>query len=194
VQKSSQVSASGARSASAMGAPSAEVMRQNLFSGQQQIDKTLASLNRLTDPSTSDLRAAYDDYSTQLARMTDHSEKVSREANAMRKDRNAYFAQWESKVTEIDNPTIRASAEARRSKLRESHERITTLSGEARDAYVPFMRDLQDVRKFLGPDLSRQSVSLLGDVEKKAIASGATVKEKLGAIIAELDAIDAGTR
>jgi hypothetical protein len=108
------VSASGARSArgasSSLGAPSAEVLRQDLVAGQQQIDRTLSSLRRLTDPTTEDLRAAYDDYSNQLARMTDHADKAGREANAMRKDRNAYFAQWENKVTEIDNPTIRASA------------------------------------------------------------------------------------
>jgi hypothetical protein len=178
----------------AMGASSIAQMRQDLVAGQQQIDRTLASLRKLTDPSTTDLRGAYDEYSNNLARMNDHSEKVSREANAMRNDRNAYFAQWEAKLTEIENPTIRASAEQRRNKLRQSHERITTLSGEARDAYDPFMRDLQDVRKFLGGDLSRQSVSMLGDVQRKAAASGATVNQKIAAIVAELDAIDAGAR
>jgi hypothetical protein len=198
-QKSAPVSASGANSAqgasSALGgATSSGAFRQDLVAAQQQIDRTLASLRALSNPSTTDLRAAYDDYSTQLARMGDHADKLRREADAMRASRNAYFAQWEEKVSEIENPTIRATAEAKRNKLRESHERIATEAGQARDAYEPFMRDLQDVRKFLGGDLSKQSVSMLGDVQRKAVASGGTVKEKIGVIIAELDAIDAGTR
>jgi Protein of unknown function (DUF2959) len=198
-QKSAPVSASGANSAqgasSALGgATSSRALRQDLVAGQQQIDRTLASLRTLSNPSTTDLRAAYDDYSTQLVRMTDHAEKLKREADAMRASRNEYFAQWEEKVSAIDNPTIRATAEARRNKLRESHERIATEAGQARDAYESFMRDLQDVRKFLGGDLSKQSVSMLGDVQRKAAGSGGTVKEKLDVIIAELDAIDAGTR
>src|SRR6185503_1292794 len=117
-----------------------------------------------------------------------------REAEAMRAKRNEYFARWEEKVSEIDNPNIRASAEAKRARLRESHDRITTASAQAKDAYEPFMRDLQDTRRFLGGDLNRQSVSMLGEVQKKATANGATVKEKLGVVIRELDAIEAAAR
>ena len=201
-QKSNQqeVTASGSSgrtaqgASAAMGTTSAGQLRQDLVAGQQQIDRTLASLRKLTDPTTEDLRAAYDDYSSQIVRMNDHADKVRREADAMRNNRNAYFARWEDKVSEIDNPTIRASAEAKRQKLRESHEKIVTTSGQAREAYEPFIRDLQDVRKFLGGDLSRQSVSMLGDVQKKAVASGGTVKEKLAVIIAELDAVETGAR
>ena len=197
--KSAQVSASGsspAREASSamQAAPTSRALREELVASQRQIDKTLASLGTLRDPATTDLRAAYDDYSNQLARMTDHADQLRREAEAMRETRNAYFAQWEEKVSEIDNPTIRASAEARQNKLRESHERISRASGQAKDAYEPFMRDLQDVRRFLGGDLSKQSVSMLGDVQKKAAANGATVKEKIGVVIRELDAIEAAAR
>ena len=194
-QRPAPVSASGSASAqgasSTLGVTSAGSFRRDLVAGQQQVDKSLAALRTLTDPSTTDLRAAYDNYSNQLARMSEHADKVRREAEAMRDSRAEYFTQWEEKVSEIDNPTIRATAEARRAKLRQSHERISTATIQVRDAYEPFMRDLQDVRKFLGGELSKQSVSMLGDVQRKAAESGATVKQKIGVIIAELDAIEA---
>ena len=52
-------------------------------------------------------------------------------------------------------------------------------------------RDARDVRKFLGGDLSKQSVSLLGDVSTKSQADGAIVKQKIDTIVDELDRIEA---
>jgi hypothetical protein len=123
--------------------------------------------------------------------MNAHADQLKHEAEAMRASGNQYFAAWEQKVAQIDNPTIRASADARRARIRDSQERIAADTSDAKDAYGPFMRDLQDVRKFLGSDLSKQNTALLGDVQTKARASGATVKSKLSSIIAELDSIDA---
>ena len=49
-------------------------------------------------------------------------------------------------------------------------------------------RDARDVRKFLGGDRSKQSVSLLGDVSTKSQADGAIVKQKIDTIVDELEA------
>jgi hypothetical protein len=78
------------------------------------------------------------------------------------------------------------------SSLRARHERITTASLAARDAFGPFMRDLQDVRKFLATELSPATTSMLGDVSRKANADGANVKQKIDAVIVELDAVAGG--
>lgn len=189
-------SANSARAARAsMAAPTLDSFKADLTEGKSQIDAALASLNRLTDPKTpaSDLRPAYDAYSDQLARITQQAEKIKREADTMRDARSSYFAKWEAKAAEIDNPTIRASAENRKARLRAAHDRITSKSLEARDAYEPLMRDLQDVRKFLAAELSPATASMLGDVSTKASASGANVKQKIDAVIAELDTVTSGS-
>jgi hypothetical protein len=163
--------------------------RASIGTAQQQIDSTLASLNALTDPNQQDLRGAYDKYADNLARMQQHAEGMKREAESMRNSRDTYFAAWEEKATEIDNPTIRASAEARRKRLRDGQEQISTATGEAKDAYVPFMKDLQDIKKYLATDLSKSSVADLGDAAKKVQADGQAVKAKLDAVAKALDAV-----
>jgi hypothetical protein len=173
-------------------APSISPMQQfrnDLVAGEQQIDATLKSLNTLSDPKTTDLRAAYDDFTNQLARTNDAADTIKREANAMRTARDQYFANWEEKVTEIDNPTIRASAEARRARMRDAQERIVSKSMAVRDSYEPFMKDLQDVKKYLGPDLSKDSIADIGDAVKKVQTDGTIVKQKIDAVVAELDAV-----
>jgi hypothetical protein len=167
-------------------------MRADLIQGKQHVNSALASLRQLTDPATTDLNAPFNKYSNDLAALEQHAEKMKRESNAMRQSRSEYFAGWEEKVSEIDNPTIRASAEARRSRLRAAQERLTTKSGEVRDAYEPLMRDMQDVRKFLAGDLSKQSTAMVADAASKVQQSGAVLNQKVDALVAELDAIDSG--
>jgi hypothetical protein len=175
-----------------MPTPSVAQFKAELIQGNADIDKVLATLGKLTDPQTppAELRSTFDAYSDQLARMTQRSEQLRREAEQMRDSRAAYFAKWEEKAAEIDNPSIRASVEARKARLRAAHDRITTGALAARDAYEPFMRDLQDVRKYLAADLSPSSVQMLGDVGKKANTEGAVVKQRVNAVVAELDAVE----
>jgi hypothetical protein len=179
-------------STAVMPASSIERFKADLVQSNIEIDRVLATLGTLTNPATapSDLRRTFDTYSDQLARMTQHSEQMKREAEQMRDAQAAYFARWEEKAAQIDNPSLRASAEERKSRLRAAHERITSSSLLARDAYDPFMRDLQDVRKYLAADLSPTSVQMLGDVSKRANADGAAVKQRINTVIRELDAVE----
>ena len=171
------------------GAPTLESLKTELLAGKAQIDATLGALAKVTDPATTDVRGAYNTYADQVARTTHHNETLKREAVAMRDSRNEYFARWENRMMDVDNPTIRASVEAKRNKLRASHERIVTASHQARDAYDPLMKDLQDVKKFMASDPSKANAALVVDVQKNAVANGATVKSKIDTIVAELDAI-----
>jgi hypothetical protein len=153
-----------------------------LQTAQGDIDRTLASLAALTDPAQTNLQGAYDKYCDSVARMEETARSMKTQADAMRASRDTYFASWEEKTSEIDNPTIRASAEARRKRLRDAHEQIVTASGEAKDAYVPFIKDLNDIKKYLSTDLSKQSVADLVDANKKVQVSGGVVKQKLANI------------
>jgi hypothetical protein len=193
--------ASAAASSSSAAAPARQTVatangleqfRANLAQGDQQIDRTLASLAEVTDPNQQDLRGAFDRYCDNLARMREQSDVVHREADEMRASRDQYFAKWEQRVTEIDNPTIRASAEARRKRLRDAHEQIVTASSEAKDAYVPFMKDLEDIRKYLANDLSKSAIGDLGDAVKKVQADGQAVKGKIASILQTLDSVQGG--
>jgi hypothetical protein len=166
--------------------------RAGVVAGQEQVDRTLAALADLTAPNQADVRGAYDRYCEQLTRMEDHARLMKQEADAMRASRDQYFGRWEEKIGEIENPTIRASAEARRKRLRDAHERIATSSGEARDAYEPFMDDLQDIKKFLATNLSKDAVADLSDAAQDVQRDGAVVREKLAEVVTTLDTVKAG--
>jgi hypothetical protein len=59
-----------------------------------------------------------------------------------------------------------------------------------KEAYKPFMADLEDTRKFLAADASKDSVSVLSPTVKKAQENGKLVKQRLDALISDLDAVE----
>src|SRR4051812_1149667 len=170
---------------------SAAQFRGDLVQSKSQVDRVLASLTNLTDANQTDLPGAYKRYSDDLTRMNQHAERIRAEAKAMSDARDAYFAQWDQKVASTENPTIRADAEARRDQLRASQGRLATSTGDLRDTYVPFMKDLEEVRAFVAKDLSKDTTSVLGNVTKKAQQDGALVNQRIDTVISDLDALQA---
>src|SRR5262245_504946 len=138
-----------AKAAAAKEAASPERLRENLVTAKDQIDKSLAALSEVADPAQTDLKGAYARYSAQVDALKAQSQTIKGQADAMRQARQAYFAQWDQRIASINDPTLRSGAEAKRARLRAAQEKITTDSAAARDAYDPFITDLQSAQKFL---------------------------------------------
>jgi len=184
------LTAAAVGAAAAKHAESAQQLRVDLIASKDQVDRSLASLTDLTDPNQTDLTAAYKRFNDQLTRMNQQSQKVKVEADQMRQARDAYFAKWDARLAATDNPTIRAEAESKRARLRAGQEKIAADAARAREAFQPFIIDLEDTRKFVGTDVSKESVSVLGPTVKKAQQDGAVLKDRLDVLIADLDAIE----
>ena len=180
--------------AAAASANSAANLRSELTATQEQIDRTLSSLDELAKPGQTDLRGAYKRYSQNVDLLDRQARRARTDADAMRQARAQYFAQWQAKLAETDNPTLREAAADRRTRLRAGEERIVAAAADVKESFDPLMTDLQDVRKFLADDLSADRASILGPLATKSQASGAAVKGKIDALIAELDTIEAGPR
>jgi hypothetical protein len=188
--KAGATAAPAAASVAAARANTAASLRQELNASKEQIDRTLASLNELAEPGQADLKGAYKRYSENVDLLDRQAQRARMDADSMRQARAQYFSQWQATMAETDNPTLRQAAADRRARLRAGEERIVTAAGDLKESYDPFMRDLQDVRKFLADDLSADRASILGPLAKKSNQSGATVKHKIDALIAEVDAVE----
>ena len=183
--------ATGAGAAvSAKQAVTPEQLRKNLVAGKDQVDRTLQSLSSLTDPNTVDLQTAYKNYGMQVDRMKQHAAQTKVDADAMRQTREAYFAKWDQRISQTDNPTIRAEAEATRARLRSGQEKLIADSALAKEAYDPFITDLEDVRKFLTNDVTKDAISVLSPTAKKAQENGKLLKQRIDTLVADLDSIE----
>jgi hypothetical protein len=167
--------------------------RNELAEGSRQVGKVMTSLSAVIDPTQTDLNSAFSDYCNQLATMKDHAQRVKSEAEAMTAARDEYFAQWDKRASEINDASVRSAVEAERDRRHATYEKIRVDTQQVRDAYEPFLRDLTEVRKFLDGDLSRESASMLGGFQTQAQNRAATVRQKIGTLIHDLDELDTDT-
>jgi chromosome segregation ATPase len=146
--------------------------------GAAQIDKTLASLNAMTQPG-GDLVTKYKDYSKNVDTLDKMSQKAKSNAASAAKDRDAYIAQWKASQDKIQNPELKTASESRRAELEPKIEAIKTSLGSARDTFTPFMQDLKDLRTFLANQLNPGGIAAAQTLITKCNDSGEKVKSDL---------------
>lgn len=163
--------------------------RQELAKAREQIDKTNTSLAALSDSGTTDLTAAFNDFSKQVTELGNAAKRVSERATNMRARADEYYAAWQQELESISSDSIRALSAERRDAAVDRFKRVTDTMQEAKDAFDPFMSNLTDIQTFLANDLNAAGVAAASDVLNKATADGVTVTEKVDAVLAELDSI-----
>jgi chromosome segregation ATPase len=165
-------------------------LRADCAAGRNQITLTLEELSRLTVAGV-DLRPQFEKYKTELAKMEEKARNARERAVTMREKGHAFFSDWEQQTKEIKNEDIRKEAEKRLAKRRKSYGKILAASEEAREQLVPFMSDLNDVRKLLESELSASTVASTKGLIRQANWHGEDVRESLMDVEKELDRVAA---
>src|SRR4030095_8058258 len=94
-------------------------------------------------------------------------------------------------IKSISNAEIRDQAQKRYNKRVKSYNKIIKTMTEARDQTKPFLSDLNDVKKLLDSELSRESVKSAANLIKQANWHGEDVVESLKDVETELDRVSA---
>ena len=187
--KAAETKAAQAKAAQAKAANSPQQFRTSLLAGKAQVDRTLQSLTALTSPTQADLQTAYKNFGQQVDLMKQHAAQAKVDSDAMRQSREAYFAKWDQRVAQTDNPTIRAEADAMRTRLRTEQEKLIADAALTKETYDPFITDLEDTQKFLAGGLTNDAVAALGPTVKKAQENGKLLKQRIDTLIADIDSI-----
>ena len=165
-------------------------LRQECTQGRYQITATLESLSRLTVPGV-ELRPQFEKYKADLAKMEEKAKSASERATTMKEKGQAFFGEWEAQVKEIQNEDIRKEASKRLNKRRNSYGKILSAMEDAKKELVPFMSDLNDVRKLLESELSQSTVAATKSLIRTANWHGEDVRDSLQDVEKELDRVSA---
>jgi hypothetical protein len=157
---------------------------------RNQVGLTLEELNRMRKDSV-ELRPQFQKYAAELAKMEEQAQVARERALKMGEKGQAYFSAWEETIKSIANADIRAQAQKRYNKRVKSYNKIVKAMTEARDQLKPFMSDLNDVKKLLDSELSRESVKSASSLIKQANWHGEDVTESLKDVETELDRVSA---
>ena len=110
----------------------------------------------------------------------------------MRERQDEFIAKWQEEMATVKDPTLKSTLEQRREAVRANYERVRAAGQAVRDAYDPFVAKLDEIQKTLSIDLTPPTVTGIRSVIDSARKDGQTLKDRLGALQAELDRIEAG--
>lgn len=166
-------------------------LRDSMIATRGQIEQTLASLNNLTSAPPGNLRDAFQQYANDANKIAQQAETVNQESRQMRNRSDAWLAGWKKAQAEVNNPELKALSESRREQALERFQNIAGSMAAAREAFGPFVANLQDVKKVVGNDLTPNGVTAVANtmVVQNANRHGADAARALDVTIADLQVL-----
>jgi chromosome segregation ATPase len=151
----------------------------------------MKALSDIAASANTDPRAAFAQYSKDLAKLESTAATIRKRAQSMREQGQAYFSQWQKELAEVKDPEIRALAEQRKAKLQETFESIRKYSDPLKAQFDPWMSNLKDLQTYLSNDLTIAGVEAAKSLFAKTTAGGQEVQKSMDALIGELNTISA---
>jgi chromosome segregation ATPase len=152
---------------------------------RDQVGQTVQVLEQLPGAGR-ELPDAYNRFTKQVETMTRSSEAVAERRAAMRKQFAAYQQQWYSETVEMDNDTLRQAAQQRVNEVRRDFDALQPAYRSVRESYVPFLDQLEQVRTYLGLDLTTPSVKAMVPTIEDVRGSAATLRQDLDNLLIDL--------
>jgi hypothetical protein len=164
--------------------------RSELVKAKKEVNDAIVALDKLS--AGGNVQQSYKEYTTAVKDVKAAGDKARTRAQAMRENSRAYVAKWEKEMDNVTNPELRAGAMERRNRVKANYDEILEVGRSVRDAYQPFLKDLQDIQKALASDLTPAGVSSANLAMGKAKTEGTTLNERIDALIAKLDEVASG--
>jgi hypothetical protein len=154
----------------AKAASSLDVMQGNSAKARAQIDTVLGSLETMLNASPDHLRETYDRYDKDVKQMNAYAANMRENDADLRTNGNAYLAHWQRDASNVSDPELRAVAEQRRGEIARSSTEMRAKVTEAAGSFAAFLRDINDIKKVIGNDLTPVGQS---NVKGTAVAQSA---------------------
>ncbi len=168
---------------------SIEELHASMVQTRSQIEKTLDSLDVMLDASQATLRPAFKEYAEDTDKVAGLADDVDDESRQLRQRSDEWLSGWTESQSGVQDPELKALGEQRRARALERIQEIDRSLAEAREAYAPFVTNLQDVRTVVGGDLTTKAVEAVSntDVVQNANRNGRTVSRALADAIDDLE-------
>jgi hypothetical protein len=124
-----------------------DAARLEIATLRSNIVQTLVQLDKVRNPENRP--AALEEFGTQLTRVEAQAQATAERARAMKQKGSAYFAQWEARTAEIQDPAKRQSAESRYTVRKRSYDSIVRNLQEARRNFDPLISSLTQIQRLL---------------------------------------------
>lgn len=153
--------------------------------GELQIDAALVALSDLVNNPGADIKPQFKKFEAAVEKLDELSKDVRDQAVAMQEKGAAYFQQWDADLATIQSEDIRSRSTDRKNAVAARFDRVRASYAVTRDAFVPFMSRLTDVRTALSTDLTSGGLASVRTVADQAKEDATPLREALRQLSAD---------
>jgi hypothetical protein len=170
-------------------ADSAQAAAMAVQTESQTLAGTMATLNDLVDKPAADLKPQFQNFSAALDGLIAALERGEVARNHLVRSNAAFFAAWDKQLTTITNTDVRSSSEARKADVSKQFDAANNRSIQAQDALRSLIGYLQDIRRALSTDLTRNGIEAVKRLVSNANTTANTVQADLAQAGTDLKAL-----
>lgn len=144
-----------------------------------QLDKTEQVLSSVGQAEGKDLKKRYDSFSKEVRELEEDQKHATSDIDEMKATGAEYFTSWDASINQMSSPDLKQASSERRSKVMKDHDELTATLSDIGNQLQPFMSNLQDLKSFLGADLSPINAGKASDMIQKSQADALALKQKI---------------
>lgn len=149
-----------------------------------QTDAVMAAATSLVG--ATDLAGSYKAFANEVEDTKDLAQDIKEQRASMEMNSTAYIESWRSKMAEVQDAELRASATERAQAVHDMFKLVREKADAANTAYTPFVGHLTDLEAYLNNDLTPAGVKIAQPVIKKVGESGQALNRAIADYQAEL--------
>ena len=175
--------------ASAKSVESLNSVLKAIEKGKGEVQAAMDSLKALTSGGDANLTKNYNTFTKNVQKLNKTRESAVARAEDMKSRREAYLAEWQKKSAEVSNPEIQAHMQQRADAVKATFEGLQPAGEALREAFPPFLSDMNDIQKMLSVDLSASGMTAAKPIADKAVANGNIILQSLDTYLTTLTKI-----
>jgi chromosome segregation ATPase len=147
-----------------------------------QLDKTEQALSSVNQAQGKDLKKRYNSFSKQVNQLEKAQKHAIASIDEMKSTSRNYFSSWDTSIAQMSSPELRQASTERRSKIMKDDDDLAANLSDIGRQLRPFMSNLQDLKAFLGTDLSPANVDKASGMIQKSQSDAQSLKDKIAGV------------
>lgn len=159
---------------------------QSLVKAGREIDAAVNSLNSLQGKSGQELRQQYDVFIRRVNVLETMVKRLAAKQNKLETASKKYFNAWENELKRFTNASLKRKSRQRRQMAIDSFNTMFDALQVEDEAYRLILNDMKDIRRFLGYELTPDSIISISENIKRVNDDVVVVHRKIDQALKEL--------
>lgn len=142
---------------------SLQALADSLEKGRSQVAKVMTALNEVV-AAAADPKKPYGKFSSEVASLDKIAADTRGRAEKMKATLKEHYALWDQELAAISNPDLKQQSMTRKAEVTKAFEDIKDSFNQVSLTFKPYMKNLQDLDRYLATDLSAKGITGAGNM------------------------------